>query len=111
MSHYMLAAAGRVTMTKLLGRELPRTVIQNEPAPIGAREERSDVGHQHPARSSKSRTGRHPGSPPKPQSIQATLAISREPCPHHQGRGVSRGAPALGGPFGRAEGVAHGWMD
>ena len=24
---------------------------------------------------------------------------------------MSRGAPALGGPFGPAEGVAHSWMD
>jgi len=28
-----------------------------------------------------------------------------------KGRGDSKGAPALGGPFGRAEGVAHSWMD
>ena len=43
----MLAAAGRVAVTKLLGLEHPRTVIQNEPAPIGARAEGSDDGHQH----------------------------------------------------------------
>jgi len=43
----MSAAAGRVATTKLFGVEHPRTVIQNEPAPIGAREQRSDVVHQH----------------------------------------------------------------
>ena len=43
----MFAAAGRVAVPKLFGLEHPRTVIQNEPAPIGAREQRSDVGHQH----------------------------------------------------------------
>jgi len=44
-------------------------------------------------------------------SATATFVVSRGSCTSHQGRGVSRGAPALGGPFGRAEGVAHSWMD
>jgi len=43
----MSDAAGRVALTKLLEGEPPRTVIQNEPAPNGAREQRSDVVHQH----------------------------------------------------------------
>ena len=114
MTHrYMVAAAGRAS---LLAHHLRRTDIReplNEPnaACVVRACDGSDVVHQHTARSSKSRTGRHPGSASKPQSTQAALAISREQRPHHHGRGDSKGAPALGGPFGRAEGVVHSWMD
>ena len=97
-SRYMFAAAGRVAVPKLFGLEHPRTVIQNEPAPIGAREERSDVVHQHPARSSKSRTGRHTnnkaGGPDKggPRDFEGAA-----PAPP-RARGVQRGTRP-GGPL------------
>jgi len=47
----------------------------------------------------------------KPTSTQATLAGSRVGCPRHQEPGDSKGVLALEDPFGRAEGVAHSWMD
>ena len=112
-TQYMAVAAGRASLPAhhLRRSDIREPLTEPNAACVVRACDGSDDVHQHTARSSKSRTGRHPGSPSKPQSTQAALAISRVGCTSPQGRGVSRGAPALGGPFGRAEGVVHSWMD